>query len=505
MFIFRKKRTFWKIALGLLLILGVISFLSHVHYRNYKVRPVKTELFDSRFDGNALNADVDFMLKTFEAVHPNLYAHISRDSVFAVKNLLLSRITRKLTRTEFFPVVARIAAIFRDGHTVAVVPREEMARYSRQGGRWFPFSVFTITENGLQVKHVLQEDSPIKTGDWILAVNGHPVDSLFRLFSGLVSAETPHLKAHRVRSAFQHYLWLHGIDPPYTLQWRRNDSNAIQIITVEGVTEKEFQQFYRQKRPIPSPKDYSFRWLDGDIGYLDFRRMRRPEAFETFLEETFTAIQQKSAAGLIIDLRNNGGGASSLGNKLLTYITEKPYRLMARWEWKMTKQIKNGLKTRFLPTWLCWIPVQYLFADGRRIWGTPNGKFLNKDVPLTYPSENPLRYSGPVCVLIGPRTFSSAQKLANAIKDYQLAVLIGEETGGVPNAFGEIYMFRLPNTQLLVGVSTKRFIRANGDTGWTRGILPDIEIQQNIEDVRKGVDTVLEFARGWCIKQTENS
>jgi C-terminal processing protease CtpA/Prc len=76
--------------------------------------------------------------------------------------------------------------------------------------------------------------------------------------------------------------------------------------------------------------------------------------------------------------------------------------------------------------------------------------------------------------LIGRQTFSSAVDLADAIKTYKLATLVGEETGGRPNGFGEAYVFRLPKSQLAVSVSSARFIRASGDTADHRGVVPDV-------------------------------
>lgn len=138
---------------------------------------------------------------------------------------------------------------------------------------------------------------------------------------------------------------------------------------------------------------------------------------------------------------------------------------------------------------------------GRKLWMTPEGDVAVWETEPQPRPANLLRYQGPVCVLIGPSTFSSAMKLANAIADFDLATLIGEETGGNPNAFGEVYLFDLPNTRLQIGVSTKRFVRANGDASYRGGVLPDIEIKPSQEDLRKGVDTVLEFAKSWILEQ----
>jgi C-terminal processing protease CtpA/Prc len=104
-------------------------------------------------------------------------------------------------------------------------------------------------------------------------------------------------------------------------------------------------------------------------------------------------------------------------------------------------------------------------------------------------------FDGPVCVLIGGGTFSSAVDLADAIKTYRLATVIGEETGGRPSSFGEVYDFRTPIAGFLVGVSSAEFVRANGDTTDRRGVMPDIAVHRSAEDVRVGRDPAIERAR----------
>lgn len=258
-----------------------------------------------------------------------------------------------------------------------------------------------------------------------------------------------------------------------------------------------------ESRLSRSEKNFSFRRLEGNIGYLEFRRMKDYSAFESFLAETFQDIRQEPIVGLIVDLRRNAGGSTSLGDLLLSCITNKPYRMIARMELKVSPWKKRALKER-LPRWARWIPVQYLFREGRRIWRAAGGDIVTTELPVKAPKENPLRYRGPVCVLIGEVTFSSAQKLANAIKDYELATLIGTETGGNPNAFGEMCIVRLPNSRLAYGVSGKRYVRANGDATWRRGILPDIEVHIDERDRARGIDTVLEYAKRWIREQSES-
>lgn len=84
-----------------------------------------------------------------------------------------------------------------------------------------------------------------------------------------------------------------------------------------------------------------------------------------------------------------------------------------------------------------------------------------------------MRFNGPVAVLIGPATFSSANMLANAIKDFKPAVLIGESTAEPADDLGEIFPFMLPETHIVACGAVKMFTRATGDEKDFSGIQPD--------------------------------
>ena len=118
--------------------------------------------------------------------------------------------------------------------------------------------------------------------------------------------------------------------------------------------------------------------------------------------------------------------------------------------------------------------------------------------------ENPIRkpqkaepfFTGRVCVLTGPDTFSAAVLFADAVKTYHLATIIGEETGGHPNLFaGLSYNFRLPRSGFQISIPMQREIRANGNASDHNGVIPDIEVPTTAADIRAGLDPVLQRAR----------
>ena len=75
---------------------------------------------------------------------------------------------------------------------------------------------------------------------------------------------------------------------------------------------------------------------------------------------------------------------------------------------------------------------------GRKLWRTPEGEVAVFEADRIEPREEPLRYRGPLAWLIGPSTFSSAMGLAAGAQDCRRGLLVGSETGGVANGFGEV-------------------------------------------------------------------
>lgn len=465
-----------------------------IHYNHQKVTAAE---FSRRFTTTELKSDLDFMMQTLQEVHPDLYYYVPKEEFVAFKAELEKQLTEPMTRREFYPFVARLAARLGDGHTSAIYPHEEWKDFVEKDGRVFPFDV-DISENGWRVTHSYSH-SNVQPGDWIVTINQRPVSSLYSDFLQMISGEKLTFKRASIERRLQLMLWLHGIHPPFHIEFLKENTGQPFQIEVNGVTMKQIRT-QRQNRGGKQKKYYTYRLLEENIGYIDFRSMRDLKAFEKFLKQTFEQMHETGVRGLIVDLRKNGGGSTTLGRALLSYITDKPYRFVARMEWKVSRQLKQHLRN-FLPAWVRWLPLQYVHPMGRKIWTTPEGEIAVWQSEPERPPANPLRFEGPVCVLIGPSTFSSAMKLANAIADFDLATLIGEETGGNPNAFGESYIFDLPNTWLQVTVSTKRFVRANGDAASRGGVMPHIKIEQSVEDLTKGVDTTLEFAKKWILQQ----
>jgi len=88
------------------------------------------------------------------------------------------------------------------------------------------------------------------------------------------------------------------------------------------------------------------------------------------------------------------------------------------------------------------------------------------------------RKLGPLYVLIGPATFSSAVDNAGTLRREFSAKLVGEPSGGMPGGYGEVNMVTLPNSKLVVRFTTKGSPPKGGEPV---NLIPDILAPLNLQ------------------------
>ncbi|MCU7799473.1 MAG: carboxy terminal-processing peptidase [gamma proteobacterium symbiont of Lucinoma myriamae] len=136
-------------------------------------------------------------------------------------------------------------------------------------------------------------------------------------------------------------------------------------------------------------------------------------------------LKQEKVDGLIIDLRNNGGGSLQEVNTLVGLF------------------IKSG------PT------VQVKAADGRIAQ-------LNDD-------NDEVTYQGPLAVLVNRLSASASEIFAGAIQDYNRGLIIGNQT------FGKGTVQALQQLeQGQIKLTHAKFYRVSGDSTQNLGVIPDL-------------------------------
>ncbi len=437
--------------------------------------------------------DVGFWLETMEASHVNLYHAISKSGLLSLSVDLLNQYTDSLSHTETVLLFSRLSAALNEGHLGLVSSRITDSLYNNS--LRFPFMIRKAEKDGWHISYDLSAAQQLEMNDKIIRINGVAIEELnkryLRLFGGLDT-----WKHEQIGFYSRKLLFLDGIHSPFHIEAIKENGEK-RSFTVDGFSRAQADSINRSlaaKMNSQGNKPYEFRFLPEGIGYLNYRSMRndKAEPFEKFLVETFMRLKDSSAKGLIIDLRENGGGDSQLGELLLRYFNRKPYIFAGGMKWKISAPYKTFLKGQ----------ANYNEADNRFYMSQKDGEtyvYINKE--LKKPEAKEPFFSGKVAFLIGTGTFSSANMLADGVVSYQLAKTFGEPTGESPNDFGEMYNFMLPNSYVIARGSTKMFTRANKDEKDFGPVVPDVMVRPTAADLKLKKDRVLETAVNWILNQ----
>ncbi|QCB54958.1 hypothetical protein E5675_11260 [Sphingopyxis sp. PAMC25046] len=112
---------------------------------------------------------------------------------------------------------------------------------------------------------------------------------------------------------------------------------------------------------------------------------------------------------------------------------------------------------------------------------------------IVYPAwkRSQLNRGGCLFVLTGPMTFSAAMTNVTDMRRETEATVVGLPAGAKPNGYQENGWFTLPNSGLRVSAAQRRYrFGAVGETA----VMPDLQVEQTIEDWRNGRDTALNAA-----------
>ena len=216
---------------------------------------------------------------------------------------------------------------------------------------------------------------------------------------------------------------------------------------------KDLQDAYLGNDFIMASVDNCYKVLSDNIGYLAVKGFSSPMSSGQMnvLISNFALCN-----GMIIDLRDNGGGYVAAAEELASRFTEE--RILTGYSC-----YKNG-------------PGHNDFSDLEENWLDPD--------------MSNLRWTKPVVLLVNRGCFSSANDFANMMKNIPTVTLLGDTTGG---GGGLPMVSELPNGWLVRFSSAPSFDPAMNCI--ESGVAPDIRLDMDENDIKNGVDTYIEYAR----------
>lgn len=200
-------------------------------------------------------------------------------------------------------------------------------------------------------------------------------------------------------------------------------------------------------------RDYKLGIIEIPAFYLDFKAYRAgdPEYKSTTrdVKKLLTELQKEKVDGVVIDLRNNGGGSLQEATELTSLFIEKGPTVLVR------------------------------NSDGR------------VDV---LEDENPgAFYKGPLALLVNRLSASASEIFAGAMQDYHRALIIGGQTFGK----GTVQTIQ-PLNHGELKLTLAKFYRVSGQSTQHQGVLPDIDYP-SIIDTKEIGESALPEAMPWDI------
>lgn len=421
-------------------------------------------------------ADIDYMIKTIEEVHYNPYFITSKEQFNKNKEELIASFDQdSIPIKKFLAIGMKLVAQMSGGHT-AMDWQNPNIMSELKTYQFIPFTGKLIDSSQYFV--VTRSVTPkIEKGTLIKSINGISMAELYKecmlYFGGIESFKNASCEKGLPLFLF----FTEKISAPYSIEMQVEGND----FKTSGIDISELIAFINQNQP---KENYTFEILKDSIGLISYNSCTDYKAFKKFLKNTFQELKTEHITRLIIDIRENGGGDSSLNDLLLSYLTKKTYQQSSGRFWKISAQSKlaynnNSYEKLFGKKFM----KQYFEAENQSIIES----FENE---LVIPVKQRNFFMGKTCFLIGPNTFSSANFLADAIKTYKLSTLIGLATGEYTNDFGEQLNFTLPNTNSYIFVSSTYDIGANGNSSIFEPVYPDFMVQYD----------ALTFAINWIKK-----
>ena len=398
--------------------------------------------------------DIDALLYALSQIHIDIFSVCSQEDFFRAVNRAVESLPDSVSHVELYRRLAPIVAMIGDGHTNLGFPFNSV--FTKETKR-LPVFFEVLADRSLVCTACI--DSVIPEGARILGINGMKTDEMLDSMMPFVSGERPHFKLSRINYVFTALFQMLYAADSYNVEYLPDGMKKPLFYTFPAVAYEEMGKRLPRTKASKKQPAYSFS-IDSinNVAVMDFRSFSSPDRMRHFADSMFTALRSRGIGNLIIDLRNNGGGNSIVGDILLRYISPKPFVQMDKVIIKITPLTMK--------------------LQGSGSGMKPFGFFEIKEDEYIKPlTEKEGHYCGKVYILTSNHTFSSAADFSWAFKECGVGTVIGEETGGMNVCYGDILNYRLPVSKLSCSVSYKRFWGVHADEKDIHGTIPDVAVK----------------------------
>ncbi|QTN44610.1 carboxy terminal-processing peptidase [Ectopseudomonas mendocina] len=230
-----------------------------------------------------------------------------------------------------------------------------------------------------------------------------------------------------------------------------DQSSKVVTITREAVKLEEQAAKKKVLELEHDGRDYKLGVIELPAFYLDFKAFRAgdPNYKSTTrdVKRLLDELQAEKVDGVVIDLRNNGGGSLQEATELTSLFIEQGPTVLVR------------------------------NADGR--------------VDVLADENKGIYYNGPLAVLVNRLSASASEIFAGAMQDYHRALILGGQTFGK----GTVQTIQ-PLNHGELKLTLAKFYRVSGQSTQHQGVIPDI-LYPDVMDTKDIGESALPAALPW--------
>ncbi|MHA4894033.1 S41 family peptidase [Pedobacter sp. PWIIR3] len=426
-----------------------------------------------------LKQDLDFVFRKYGEVHPDFYKETPKDTVLKRLEALKLSITKPMTRMDFISLFAPVLFhVVKDGHNYVNGPDAEIETYKKNGGLFFPLPV--NMRAGRIYCNSLKTEIPFNAE--IVSINEVGAGEVVKKLLSGYNAESEYFAEVSNSPGFCWMYWeRYGGYDEYRIEYV--DGGKVKSTTLKGLPQDKLEELTIS---VPQ-KNYAFHELpEHKTGVIQFNVCDGLEGFKPFCDSVFTIMKGKKYEHLVIDMRENMGGTTRLGEVLYGYLTNKAISQFDKIETRISKEKRAEFveMNRKYGGWFQW--YDYLYypiyirtnAKRRAIMTTKEGALATERFKPKKPEVSPLLFNGKVYLLTSEKTYSAAAIFAATLKHYKLATLVGQETEETTSFTANTVELVMPNTKLSFSISCARIFMV----GWKddgHGVIPDQIIKRD--------------------------
>lgn len=417
---------------------------------------------EAKFSPQQLKTDLAFLKQQIFDAHAYPYTELSQAQYEKLFAGIDASLTDSATATSFYKLVKPTVAYLSDEHAGISLDSKLQTRVYQTQAVFLPISLAKRGNNYI-VGELLASNTGLQKGEVITQIDGTPVTKLLQQ----CASYTTGFKNQRGQKALLQfgylYTWFAGT-PAESYTITTDNGNKV----VKGIGIQPWVNFITLKVGLAEHYEQMIAYTRyNNAGYIDTRSFdiksdAQFDSLRSVVANIFKQVKSDGVKYLFIDVSKNGGGNSEVGDLLIDYFYNKPYRTY-QCNWKRSDEYLAKIKS--------WGIRDDNYA------AKPIGTIIHSDAGTRVPDNTwPNRFNGKVYLIVGDGTFSSAIMFATVVKDNNLATLVGQvPQNGHPNHFGEMYDAKLPNTKIDIRFGVKEWIRPAGKS--KENILyPDIPV-----------------------------